>query len=133
MSSHRLLLSLALLPLLSACAHQAATDSTVQLQQDSRCPQHLQVGQQLLLSLPSNPSTGFRWQLHSDAAPLLRSLGPEVYSASDSGEIVGSGGVSTWRFQVANAGSATLNLLYQQPWATEQEPAERFSCELNAH
>ncbi|MCU1715939.1 protease inhibitor I42 family protein [Pseudomonas sp. 5P_3.1_Bac2] len=133
MSTQRLLLSMALLPLLGACAHQASNDSTVQLEQESRCPQELQVGQQLILSLPSNPSTGFRWQLHSDATPVLRSLGPEVYSATDSGEIVGSGGLSTWRFQVERAGSATLSLLYQQPWATNEEPAERFSCQLNAH
>src|SRR5690606_24928931 len=96
----RLLVPLSL-ALLAACAQQPRQN--VDLDAESECPRHLQVGQTLTLTLPSNPSTGYRWLLQDPAANILRSLGPEVYSAPEEAGIVGSAGVSTWRFQAQAA------------------------------
>ncbi|MES2819863.1 MAG: protease inhibitor I42 family protein [Pseudomonadota bacterium] len=119
----RLLLPVGL-TLLTACAQHPAA---VTLEQQGKCPLYLNGGQTLILSLPSNPSTGYRWQLLDAAAPTLRSLGPEVYSAEETG-LVGSGGRSTWRFQAADAGEARLLLHYLRPWETGVAPAETFDC-----
>ena len=117
--------------LLTACAQQPAHNVTLEDQSD--CPQQLHVGQQLILSLPSNPTTGYRWAIQDSAGGVLRSLGPEVYTSSDNGQLLGSGGQSTWRFQVFAAGSGRLRLTSQQPWEPEAEPAQVFDCPITVN
>ncbi|ANC02156.1 protease inhibitor I42 family protein [Pseudomonas sp. MH2] len=127
MTLSRLLLPLSL-SLLAACAQQPR--QTVELDADSECPKRLQVGQTLSLSLASNPSTGYRWTLKDPASSVLRSLGPEVYSTPEEAGIVGSAGLSNWRFQAKAEGTATLALIYQQPWAPEVAPVQTFECQI---
>ncbi|MGQ7956736.1 protease inhibitor I42 family protein [Pseudomonas sp. SP16.1] len=125
-AAHRLL-PLAGLALLAACAHQP---SSLHLSEDAQCPLTLDQGQQLILSLPSNPTTGFRWILRDAAPALLHSLGPEVYSNPEDAGLVGAAGQSTWRFQAREAGEGRLLLTYQRPWETAVAPARTFDCEL---
>lgn len=119
------------LSLLTACAQQPAHNVTLEDQSD--CPQQLHVGQQLIVSLPSNLTTGYRWAIQDSAGGVLRSLGPEVYTSSDNGQLLGSGGQSTWRFQVFAPGSARLRLTSQQPWEPEAEPAQVFDCPITVN
>jgi inhibitor of cysteine peptidase len=129
-----LLLTLPLL--LTACAGGNAGGSTshaspnsVLLKSQSKCPLNLERGQRLILRLPSNPSTGYRWTFQQAAPELLRSLGPEVYSHPDEANtMIGAEGTSTWRFEVIGQGGAPLALSYQRPW--ENEPADSFECHL---
>lgn len=124
----RLTLALSL-ALLAGCA-QTPSSVTLEQKQQSQCPLSLQVGQQFILSLPSNPTTGFRWLLRDSAPQVLQSLGPEVYSNPEDAGLVGSAGVSTWRFQVVNAGEGQLALTYERPWEVGVVPAQRFDCTL---
>lgn len=97
--------------------------------QQARCaPIELRRGQTLILSLPSNPTTGFRWQLFDAAPAVLRTLGPEVYRTPEDAGLVGSGGLSTWRFQAAQPGQARLLLQYQRPWEQGVAPALIYDC-----
>ena len=98
--------------------------------QQGKCPLSLQVGQQFILRLPSNPTTGFRWVLRDGAESVLQSLGPEVYSNPEDAGLVGSAGKSTWRFQTRERGEGRLLLTYQRPWETDVAPAKTFDCEL---
>ena len=125
-TAHRLLLPLGL-ALLTACA-QKPTSVTLQQSQQSRCPMTLHGGQQLILTLPSNPTTGFRWVVRDAAPGVLQSLGPEVYSNPEDAGLVGSAGQSTWRFQARQAGEGRLLLTYQRPWETGVAPAKTFDC-----
>ncbi len=127
MTAPRLLVPLSF-ALLSACAQQPA--QPVELDAESECPIRLQVGQALTLTLPSNPSTGYRWRVENPAANVLRNLGPEVYSAPEAEEVVGSAGISTWRYQASSAGDAQLVLVYQQPWAADTPPVQTFDCAI---
>lgn len=127
MTALRLLVPLGL-ALLTACAQQPM--QTVELDAESECPQRLQIGQSLTLTLPSNPTTGYRWLLQSAAPEVLRRLGPEVYSAPEEAGIVGNAGMSIWRFQAKAAGEGHLLLVYQQPWAPEVQPVQTFDCTI---
>ncbi|MBV4490172.1 protease inhibitor I42 family protein [Pseudomonas oryzicola] len=127
MTAPRLLVPLSF-ALLSACAQQPT--QPIELDAESECPTRLQVGQTLTLTLPSNPSTGYRWRVENPAANVLRSLGPEVYSAPEEEDVVGSAGVSTWRYQANRAGEAQLVLVYQQPWAADVAPVQSFDCKV---
>jgi len=57
MSLTRLLVPVSL-ALLTACATQPKQNVT--LEKQSQCPVRLNSGQNLILSLPSNPTTGYR-------------------------------------------------------------------------
>ena len=105
------LIPLLSLTLLAACAQQPAHNVIVEEQSD--CPMQLHTGQNLTLTLPSNPTTGYRWAIQDSAGGVLRSLGPEVYKSADSGQLLGSGGQSTWRFQAFAPGTGRLRLTYQ--------------------
>jgi len=125
MTASRLLAPLGL-ALLTACAN--TPQRTVELDGESECPTHLQVGQNLTLSLPSNPSTGYRWLVQNPAPDVLRSLGKELYNSPEEAGIVGSAGVSSWRFQAKASGEGHLILVYQQPWAPQVRPVQTFDC-----
>jgi inhibitor of cysteine peptidase len=125
-TASRLLLPLGL-ALLTACARQP---SSLIVQQQSQCPLRLYSGQQVVLTLPSNPTTGYRWTLQDSAKDVLHSLGPEVYSNPEDAGLVGSAGQSTWRFQTIRAGEGHLLLTYQRPWEPEVAPAQTFDCRL---
>ncbi|MFJ4067566.1 protease inhibitor I42 family protein [Pseudomonas sp. NPDC089996] len=127
MTAPRLLVPLSL-ALLAACAQQPK--QTVELDAESECPKRLHVGQSLTLTLPSNPTTGYRWLVQNPASNVLQSLGPEVYSAPEDVGIVGSSGISTWRYQARTAGEGHLVLVYQQPWAPEVRPVQTFDCAI---
>ncbi len=74
MPSYRTLLPLSLV-LLAGCAGQ--TKPVVTLEDASDCkPLKLHTGQELVLILPSNPTTGFRWELRNAANGLLRAWAP---------------------------------------------------------
>ncbi|MNG93260.1 Chagasin family peptidase inhibitor I42 [compost metagenome] len=126
MTAPRLLVPLSF-ALISACAQQPT--QPVELDAESECPTRLQVGQALTLSLPSNPSTGYRWRVENPASNVLKSLGPEVYTAPEE-DMVGSAGVSTWRYKASSVGTSQLLLLYQQPWAKDVAPVQTFECKV---
>ncbi|KNH25659.1 peptidase inhibitor I42 [Pseudomonas syringae] len=127
MSPTRLLIPLAL-ALLSACASQSKQNVTVEKQ--SECPMQLNNGQNLILTLPSNPTTGYRWTIQDSAGGVLRGLSPEVYSNPEDAGVVGSAGLSTWRFQAFATGTGRLRLTYSQPWAPEVPAVKTFDCAI---
>ncbi|MDG9884993.1 protease inhibitor I42 family protein [Pseudomonas sp. GD04058] len=116
------------LTLLAACSHDTTRTEPVVVEKQSQCPIDLSIGQALTLTLPSNPSTGYRWQVQDAASSVLGALGPEVYRSNDNTGMVGSDGQSTWRFRAKGAGEGHLVLVYQQPWAPEESPVQRFDC-----
>jgi len=130
MTAARLLLPLSLC-LLAACT--SAPKQNVTVEKQSACPLQLKNGQNLTLTLPSNPTTGYRWAIQDSAGGVLRSLSPEVYSNTEDTGVVGSGGHSTWRFQAFTPGQGRLRLTSQQPWEPEAEPAETFDCAITVN
>ncbi|UTW07060.1 protease inhibitor I42 family protein [Pseudomonas benzenivorans] len=126
LNAHRLLLPIGL-ALLTACAHKP---SSLTVQKQNQCPLQLHSGQQLVLILPSNPTTGFRWVIRDGAERVLSSLGPEVYSNPEDAGLVGSAGQSTWLFNAKQPGEGHLLLTYQRPWEVEVAPAKTFDCPI---
>jgi inhibitor of cysteine peptidase len=105
---------------------------SIAVNESTRCkPLLIKQGQELLLSLPSDPTTGYRWKLDNTAPSVLKSLGPEVFSSADESEDgIGSAGQSSWRFQAAQLGAAELKLQYQQPWEVNNTPEKTFTCRI---
>lgn len=124
------LLPLAVAALLGACAQQAPSTLTLDEQPRYCNPLELRAGQTFNLRLPSNPTTGFRWTLRDQGAPVLALLGPEIYTTPEEAGVVGSAGVSTWRFRAVARGAGHLSLDYRRPWEAGVAPAKRFECRI---
>lgn len=130
MTAARLLVPLSL-SLLAACAQ--APKQIVSLDDQQDCPLSLKTGQTLMLMLPSNPTTGYRWLVQNPAPSILGSLGPEVFNASRDVGLVGEGGQSVWRYRAASPGTGHLIMVYRQPWAPEVAPARTFDCVITVN
>jgi predicted secreted protein len=79
----------------------------------------MSVGDQVKVTLCSNPTTGFSWQEPeiSDAATV--SLADKTFGApvAGSGQVVGAAGTDTITLKATAKGTSTVVLRYSQPWA----------------
>lgn len=91
----------------------------------------LQAGDVLVVTLPSNPSTGYSWQvLAVDPAVLVQQGDPVYQPSADGTGLVGTGGTETFRFDAISGGSVTLTLGYLRPWEQGSQPIEIFSVDV---
>ena len=77
---------------------------------------HVVPGQDVILRLASNRTTGFRWTLVDAPKDLLLAPRESDYVPDASSGRVGSGGVETWRIVALRRGEARLRLSYGRPW-----------------
>ena len=92
----------------------------------------LKKGQTLVVTLESNPSTGYSWEVAEGMGTVLQQQGEAEFQPAKTGDqqLVGAGGSETLRFEAAAAGETTLKLVYHRPWEKEVEPLETFSIEV---
>ncbi len=114
---------------LAGCAHQPSSVALEEKQLND-CPIELHTGQSVTLSLPSDPTSGFRWIVRDAAAPVLKSLGPEVFSVPETPDVIGAPGQSTWRFQVVQAGDGRLRMDYRRPWENTEAAEKTVDCQI---
>jgi len=86
----------------------------------------LSPGDSLVVTLDSNPSTGFAWSISgiTDEA-VIDDVGNEFVGA-DTG-MIGAGGQEVWTFQAGDKGTSTIEMQYSRSWETGVEPAATFS------
>jgi inhibitor of cysteine peptidase len=83
----------------------------------------LHKGQQILLSLPENPTTGYRWTFAADGVEVA----DEGYAA-DSQRSVGGGGARTVRLVATRTGDAVVKATLQRSWEGPEKAVDR--CEF---
>ncbi len=89
-------------------------------------------GDELTITLESNPTTGYSWQvMEINNAILLQDGDPEFKGPSGSEGLVGTGGTETFRFKVVGEGDTTLELGYLRPWESVP-PVETFTIQVGA-
>ena len=87
-------------------------------------------GEVITLTLESNPTTGYSWQVMDiDNVILVQDGDSEFTQASSSEGLVGAGGMETFRFEAIGAGETILELGYMRPWESVQ-PLETFSIRV---
>ena len=62
----------------------------------------VEVDQILVISLESNPTTGFGWELIEIEDPILQSMGDAEFQPSESKEVVGAGGIGILLYSSIN-------------------------------
>jgi inhibitor of cysteine peptidase len=89
----------------------------------------LVVGQEILVKLEGNPTTGYTWELDKDVSSGLEQVGEPDYSADSSA--IGSGGIFRFRFKAVEAGEHTLQLKYWRTFEPDTPPIETFGLKIN--
>jgi inhibitor of cysteine peptidase len=85
-------------------------------------------GQQMVLKLTSNPTTGYDWEITGLDTSILQQTG-EVDYKSDS-MLIGSGGTDTWTFKAVGSGNTHLTLVYHRSWEKDIQPLETFELDI---
>jgi len=92
----------------------------------------LEQGQVLVVTLESNPTTGYGWEVAENQESILEQIGEAEFKQSDTGgpPLVGAGGWEIFRFKAISAGQMTLQLVYRRPWEEGVEPLKTFSLQV---
>ena len=91
-------------------------------------------GDQLVVTLPANPSTGFTWQTYrppsSEHLVLTRSAFNETAKAG-SRKMVGIPGTYSFYYTVTGPGKEGISLIYSRSWESKA-PSGRFEVLVDA-
>ncbi|TAK30615.1 MAG: hypothetical protein EPO21_18895 [Chloroflexota bacterium] len=85
----------------------------------------LQVGQELVISLEANPSTGFAWEVEEVDSSILTQTGDITFEPES--DLIGAPGLATIGFEAVAEGQSPLTLVYRRPWETDIPPVKTFS------
>lgn len=106
-------------------------DEVVLTATDSGSQVKLSAGQVLEVSLDSNPTTGYGWEVSDVDGTVLAQIGEAEFqqAPTEGKEMVGVGGTETLRFAAAE-GETTLTLVYRRSWEKDVEPVETFTVQV---
>ena len=92
----------------------------------------LEQGQILVVTLESNPTTGYSWEVVETQESILEQMGEAEFKPSETGEppLVGAGGWEILRFKAISAGQTSFKLVYHRPWEEGVEPVKTFSIQV---
>jgi inhibitor of cysteine peptidase len=89
----------------------------------------LNEGDILVVTLESNPTTGYDWHIAEIDPALLSQQGEAEFKPQS--ELMGAGGIETFRFKALAAGEGELRLTYNRIWEEGVEPVEVFSITVS--
>jgi inhibitor of cysteine peptidase len=82
-------------------------------------------GGSLTVTLESNPTTGFQWELAGISDEAVLELVDQEFVAPETA-LVGAGGKELWTFKALNEGVSEISMEYRRPWEQDVQPAETF-------
>ncbi|MFM1989195.1 MAG: hypothetical protein RJA99_2152 [Pseudomonadota bacterium] len=87
-------------------------------------------GETFELRLPSNPSTGYRWELVDPVPDAVRPIGVSRLE-SQRGNLVGAPGQEVWTFEAVRAGAGMIGFTYRRPSdPRDVAPAQRATFRI---
>lgn len=89
---------------------------------DPANPIKVSAGQTFTITLDSNPSTGYKWDLAGALDEKIVQLVKSEYKPPAE-QIPGRGGKETWTFKATGKGETRIALKYIRPWEKDVTPA----------
>lgn len=93
-------------------------------------PIDAKTGNEFSITLDSNPTTGYRWQLAKPLDESLVKLVGNEYQEPESSGAVGAGGKEIWTFKAVAEGKTAIAMKYVRSWEKNQPPAKRAKFEV---
>ena len=81
------------------------------------------LGENVVIALDSNHTTGFSWQLAKPLDNNLLEFGETRYETGGT-RLIGAGGKEVWTFKTFKKGKTELSLKYVRPWEKNVAPAK---------
>ena len=83
----------------------------------------LELGQQPVISLDSNRTTGYEWVLTDLDRQILKPAddAPGYESSPNPAGLMGVGGTERWSFKPVKAGDTVIRFEYRRPWENGRE------------
>jgi inhibitor of cysteine peptidase len=97
---------------------------------DSGSQVQVKSGQVLAISLETNPTTGYKWEVMRIDESMLQQLGESEFISSDSKGLVGVGGVEILRFEAVGVGTTYLELGYRRYWEEDVAPLMLYTLSI---
>lgn len=108
---------------LAGCKPPAPVELTLA---DSGKTVTLEPQQEMVVTLESNPTTGYKWEREGNLPEPLIGGNPEYVADSASAGLAGGGGAEIWRFQADSKGEGTLKLKYWRSFEPTVPPVKTF-------
>ena len=88
----------------------------------------VQRGDVIVIELPDQPTTGYRWDIASLEPALVEIEASEYRSA---GPGIGGGGIASWRLRARASGRTRLAFERRRPWERERSAIDRFAVTID--
>ena len=89
------------------------------------------VGQEFIIALDSNPTTGYDWEESYDASMLSLDEEESRYEPDEKAKgLVGAGGTQYYRFKALKKGNTEITLVYKRSWLEEIEDEKAFKVSI---
>jgi predicted secreted protein len=89
----------------------------------------VKTGEMFDLVIPSNPSTGYHWEIIPELDVNIVEFAGQSY-IPEQPVLPGSGGVEVWTFRAVNAGDTTIVLDYYPP-GNDTDPEENVTFSIH--
>lgn len=109
---------------------QLTYDDFTQNKYQTKSISNVHIGDVIKITLPSNPTTGFRWELVNISSPaVLAQDGDSEYVLPES-IAIGAGGQEIWSFKALKRGTSSVSLAYSRPWEGGTKGEWTFTVEI---
>jgi predicted secreted protein len=122
----KLLVFLFIMTFLTACTDKAEPQVEDLVFSDIAKNLEATAGNEFKIVIPSNPSTGYHWELGDGLDENIVKFVSKDYSPETS-LVPGSGGQDVWVFEAMNAGEAYITLWYYSPSNELAEPQQKVT------
>lgn len=96
---------------------------------DPALPIKSEEGKIIIITLQSNKTTGYEWQLAEPLDTKVVDFMNSEYIATGP-QIIGSNGTEIWSFRAMGEGSSKIKFKYVRPWEKDIEPAQKMSFDI---
>ena len=103
---------------MTACSSTDTSSNNIFYAWDQKA--EIGIGDTLIVTLESNPTTGFEWELREFSEEgILELMGSEYQPGEEAKQdtpVPGAGGLEVWTFKGLKKGQTVIFLDYNQPW-----------------
>jgi inhibitor of cysteine peptidase len=96
---------------------------------DPSKPIEVKIGQEFLITLDSNMTTGYQWQLVKPPDIGIVELLNNEYRAPRN-KIIGAGGQEIWSFKAVAPGKTIISMKYVRPWEKDVPPVKNVQFQI---
>ena len=92
---------------------------------------NLAIGQNVIVHLDANPSTGYRWEIVDNDEDLLPLISRDYQQHDAAVGMVGVGGIESLTFKAIKKGQVTLKLQYARAMPNPDDTSKQYEMKVN--